>query len=263
MHNTKKYNSNSKDSDSSSEFASIRSVKCVDYEPPETKLPATPFNVSFHPSIWFALAIMSIVGIVAVTLHFIGNQEEERINTLAIKLPEERPVKKEEVLTPEQKAVKKKNSVFENDIDQIAKNCARMVNGKNSFAVFEHGTCVLLIEPIEDPVLSAKSSLKILSDPKIEFEVQALDNNNYLIIFNKYLFCWMFADQLAKNKDAIMHDRRLERIQTDSPKVRSLSDMDIRVGKLARLCLLEDSRKLNIKKIIRAKAATSKKRLIK
>jgi len=201
---------------------------------------------------------MSLVGIVAVALHFVINsQDKDSGNILAVKLPEIQPEVKKETLTPEQEEKKKKNSVFENNIDQIAKNCARMVTKKNSFAVFEHGTCVLLIEPLEDPVVSARSSLKILADPKTEFEVQALDNNNYLIIFDKYLFCWMFADQLARNKDAIMKDRRLMRNESDPPKVRSLSDMEIRVGKLARLCLLEDSRKLNIKKIIRAKAASA------
>lgn len=250
------------DVNSKSEFTSIRSVPSVDREPPAIDLLPAKISLRLYPSVWFALSLMSLVGIVAVALHFLVNNTGDSASYLASPVVEQdmgemalsnAPEAVETEEAKEAKAAEARNATFVNNIDQIAKNCARMVTAKNSFAVFEHGTCVLLIEPVADPVVAARSSLKILADPRAEFEVQSLDNNNYLIIFDKYLFCWMFADQLAKNKAAIIKDRRLGRSPSDTPKVRSLTDIEIRVGKLARLCLLEDSRKLNLKKIIRAK----------
>jgi len=249
-------NQNSKyrnEANSQTEFTSIKSVPTVDHEPPEIKIKPPVFSVNLYPSVWLALSAMSLVGIIAVVLHFIINKAEEPVQLLTAKIAEP---KVEIPKTAEAKKKVIKNSVFVNNLEQIAKNCSRMVTPQQSFAVFEHGTCVLLLEPVEDHVVSARSTLKILADPKTEFEVENLDNNNYLIIFDRYLFCWMFADQLAKNKDALMQDKRLNRSPNDSPKLRTLTDIELRVGKLARLCLLEDSKKLNIKKIVKAKVPT-------
>ncbi|MGJ8656804.1 MAG: hypothetical protein ACSHX6_10170 [Akkermansiaceae bacterium] len=214
------------------------------------------------PLTWISLFVMSVVGILAVLLHFKQNTDANtkpspteasaiHDSPTPVEIAISNKLSEKDNTSASDTEDLNKNS-FTNNIDLIAKNCSNMVTEQNSFAVFEHGTCVLLIEPLTDHVVSARSTLKLLADTKIDFEVKPLNNNNYLIIFDKYLFCWFSADQLAKNKDAMMQDKRLARRADDSATISPLSDLELRIGKLARLCLIADSNKLNIKKIIRA-----------
>lgn len=249
-------------------YVSMDAVPRVERSAPYIRTGSATLNFTLHPSVWLALFIMSLVGLIAVALHYFINRDTSAeyavaktqaqlltspvSNTSLIQLVSNEKRTKALAITPNKdtEAEKKK---FSSNIDIIAKNCARIMTKQKSFAVFEHGTCVLLIEPLDDPVVSARSTLKILSDPNIKFEVRALNNNNYLIIFDKYLFCWLFAHDLAENKEAIMRDKRLARSDADPPSLKALPEVQLRVGKLARLCLIADSQKLNIKKIIRAK----------
>ena len=261
----------------SKEFTSIDSVPVVETRPPKIKYEQNSKGLQLSPFAWAALVLMSAVGIIAVFLHFelnrhnpvivrkkapsttkaanpipkkqIHQQSEKRVDSSQINQMNSNGFSKPKEKTP----LKRESNSFTNNIELIAKNCARMVTHQNSYAVFEHGTCVLIIEPLDDPVVAAHSTLKLLADPNMDFEVEPLNNNNYLITFNKYLFCWFSADQLAKNKDAIMLDKRLARRVNDPARLKDLTELELRIGKLARLCLLGDSLKLNVKKIIRAK----------
>ncbi len=234
------------ESSKSTEFTTIDSVPYSDEEAPSPKIFTTITNLKLSPSAWVGLLLMSIFGILAVILNFKTNKE------FAIKeiTP---PLERSSEKLIADKNVETINKNFSNNIDFIAKNCSRMVSKRNSFAVFEHGTCVLLVEPLNDPVSVAKSSLTLLYNPNIGFQVKPLSNNNYIVIFDEYLSYWFSAEVLAKNKDAMMLDPRLARNENDLKRVKDLSDLEIRIGKLARLNLEADSKELKIKKIIRAK----------
>ena len=241
---------------SSKEYTSIESVPVSNTPAPIQKASSPPLAFSLPPLVWISLAVMSIAGSIAVGLNYKVNAPEaltkenatKQAPTITRKSDIKQPIRTQ-APTP---ADKPKKQRFTNNINLIAKHCANMVTAQKSFAVFEHGTCVLLIEPLEDPVVSARSTLKLLADPDIEFEVKALNNNNYLVVFDKYLFCWFSAEQLAQSKEAMLNDRRLARSHNDSPLMKSLSNLELRIGKLARLCLLTDSRSQNLQKIIRA-----------
>jgi len=106
---------------------------------------------------------------------------------------------------------------------------------------------------VSDHIESACSSLTILTSPDIDFTVKPLNNNNYLIVFNDYLFCWLFAKDIAKMKHEILNDTRLAPSRSDSEEIKKLPDLEQRLGKFARLLLLEDSKTKVVKKVIKAK----------
>ena len=127
-----------------------------------------------------------------------------------------------------------------------------MVSEQNSFVIFEQGTCVRLVEPVSNHVESASASLKILASPNVAFSVKPLNNNNYLIVFNEYLFCWLFAKDIANLKEEFLKNPSLDPHMNDSQTIKDYPDFVQRLGKFARLLMLEDAKNPEVKKIIRA-----------
>ncbi len=183
---------------------------------------------------WITVIIMSASGAVATHLYLKSNKSEPR----AIEENQEEQVS----------AV-----LYTADIKRITEQCTKMVSSQNSFALFEHGTCVRLLEPIVDPSESALSTLEILASPSVPFVVKPLNNNDYLVVFNEYLFCWIFAKDIADIKQALTLDKRLEPSKNDESEIQNLPDFQRRVGKLARLLLLQDANSKKIVQILRAK----------
>lgn len=139
------------------------------------------------------------------------------------------------------------------DFSRIIEQSKKMVSTENSFVIFEHGTCVRLLEPVKDHADAAKASLKILASPDISFIVKPLNNNNYLIVFNDYLFCWLFARDIANMKEGLLTDARLAPSIEDPSSINEIPDFEKRLGKFARLLMLQDSKTLVIKQIIQAR----------
>ena len=206
--------------------------------------PSKAFKLGFIN--WFTLLVMSCAGVVAVYLHSKQNGPVEPEVSAPVETPKED-------ITEDSAAI-----VYASDLDSIIAQSKSMISAQNSIAIFEHGSCVLIIEPVANPIQSAKSSLQILSSPNIEFEVKPLSNNNYLIVFNKYLFCFLFAKDIAPMKQAIMSDSRLNISKDDSSYIRDLSELERRLGKLSRLFLIADAKSLTIKKIMKAAPAKIK-----
>jgi len=194
-------------------------------------------------ALWLAIIIMAVAGSVAVYLYNFKNQSQEN--------PAKDDSAKQENAVPIEKVT------YSGNIENIANQCKRMVSKENSFVIFEHGTCVRLLEPVTDHAESATSSLKILSSPNIDFIVKPLNNNNYLIVFNDYLLCWLFAKDIANMKEGMLTDHRLAPSDLDSEYVRKLPELERRLGKFARLLLQEDTKTITIKKIIRANISSS------
>ena len=193
---------------------------------------------------WLSISVMSIAGAVAVYLYHFKNPFTEALTSSDT--------------TEETSTNPVINVTYSGNIDAIANQCKSMVSSESSFVIFEYGTCVRLLEPVSNHAESSISSLKILSSPNIDFAVKPLPNNNYLIVFNEYLLCWLFAKDIADMKEAILTDDRLAPSDSDSEIVSKLSDLERRIGKFARLLLQEDAKTLVIKKIIRANLANSK-----
>lgn len=193
------------------------------------------FLLNLDITAWLAILVMSLVGSVAAYLYHFNNGEKYNIGDQSV-----------EVKDTETKIH------YTADIDGIVARCKTMVSAENSFVVFEHGTCVRLVEPISDHAESAKASLKILSSPNLPFSIKPLNNNNYLIVFNDYLFCWLSAKDIAELKDVILTNPSLAVSSGDPKSIQDLPEFEKRIGKFARFLMLEDARSLEVKKIIRA-----------
>ena len=153
----------------------------------------------------------------------------------------------------QQLANHEESAIYSPNIERITKECKKLVSNQNSFTIFEHGTCVRLLEPINDPKESALSSLQILASPSIPFIVKPLSNNDYLIVFNEYLFCWLFAKDIAAIKQSVLTDTRLAISEDDPKTIKNLPDFERRLGKLARLLLIQDAESQKVVLVLRAK----------
>lgn len=191
---------------------------------------------------WITVIIMSSSGAIAAYLYLKSNNEENTKNT-------DQP----EVTNPS--ATKDKPAIYSANIKRITEECKKIVSTQNSFTVFEHGTCVRILEPIDDPKESAISSLEILGNPSMTFVVKTLNNNDYLIVFNDYLFCWLFAKDIALIKQSLLTDTRLSLSLDDPKSIRDLPDFERRLGKLARLLLLKDAESKKVVLILKSKEA--------
>lgn len=190
---------------------------------------------------WAAMLVMSLAGAIAVYLYHFKNQEHQDVK-----------------LESGSEMVNGDSVIhFTADIETVIGRCKSMVSNQNSFVVFEHGTCVRLIEPVENHVESANASLKILASPHIAFSVKPLNNNDYLIVFNDYLFCWLFAKDIATLKDDLISNPSLEPHSRDPQSIKNLPSFEQRLGKFARLLMLEDAKNPAVKKIIRANPTTN------
>ena len=74
----------------------------------------------------------------------------------------------------------------------------------------------------------------------------------YILIFSEYLFCWLFAKDIANLKEEFLKNPSLDPHMNDSQTIKDYPDFEQRLGKFARLLMLEDAKNPEVKKIIRA-----------
>ena len=194
--------------------------------------------IKLNLTVWLALLVISVAGVVATYLYHFRNPDQTKPREESTHTPKDTPIDK---------------SNYTPDITNIIEQSKKMVSTENSFVIFEHGTCVRLLEPVKDHADAAKASLKILASPDISFIVKPLNNNNYLIVFNDYLFCWLFARDIANMKKSLLTDTRLAPSIEDPSSINEIPDFEKRLGKFARLLMLQDSKTLVIKQIIQAR----------
>ena len=185
---------------------------------------------------WAAILVMALAGGIAAYLYHFQDEEQKKPRSQS----SEAGGDAESVI------------YYTADIDEIIGRCKTMVSEQNSFVIFEQGTCVRLVEPVSNHVESASASLKILASPDVAFSVKPLNNNNYLIIFNEYLFCWLFAKDIANLKEELLKNPSLDPQMNDPQTIKDYPDLEQRLGKFARLLMLEDAKNPVVKKIIRA-----------
>ena len=194
-------------------------------------------------TVWLAILIMSLGGGLATYLYHFKN-------------PSQRSLEGKE-MSSQQGSAPLAQGIYSGNIASITEQCKKMVSQENSLVIFEHGTCVRLVEPVMNHSDSATASLKILSSNTMGFVVKPLNNNDYLIVFNDYLFCWLFATEIASMKEALLIDPRLAAAKDDPLSIANLPNFEKRLGKFARLLLMEDAKTLVVKKVIRAKVSAA------
>ena len=92
--------------------------------------------IRINPTVWVALLLMSVAGVVATYLyHFRNPDPSASIGATLSDQPTD---------TPKEKAN------YTPDITNIIEQCKKMASIENSFVIFEHGTCVRLLEPVAD-----------------------------------------------------------------------------------------------------------------
>jgi len=79
----------------------------------------------------------------------------------------------------------------------------------------------------------------------------------FLVVFNDYLFCWLLAEDIAKLKEDILKNPNLGANSKDPKSIEEFSEFEKRLGKFARLLMLEDAKNPVVKKIIRANPKNS------
>lgn len=185
---------------------------------------------------WLTVTIMALSGAVATFLYLEKNTAQQT----SVTAPDENNTKNLE------------SAIYSSNIERTTEECKKLVSNQSSIVIFEHGTCVRVVGPIEDLGGSALSSLAILANPSISFVIKPLSNNDYLIVFDEYLFCWAFAKDIAKIKDSLLTDSRLAASENDPETVKSLPEFQRRIGKLARLLVLKDAKSQKIIRILKA-----------
>ena len=211
-------------------------------------LPANASGKSYENiAIWITVTLLATVGLVATGMHFYKHHYKPQKEAAAAAETSPAPAAPVSLKT-------EWDSRYTTNTDRVSEKCMKLVSDENTYTVFSHGTCVRVVEPSKDPVKSAKSTLQIIADPSLPYTVQALDNNNYIVVFNNYVFCWLFAEDIAANKKAILADSRFSPTLMDVEEGK-MTSFEHRLGKLARILVIADSHHLKEKKLIRSSSA--------
>ncbi|WP_353568668.1 hypothetical protein [Haloferula sargassicola] len=143
--------------------------------------------------------------------------------------------------------------------DGLIRFCSSHVTETRSFVIFRHGTCVVLQEPVTDPIAEAERILRANNDPEARFLPELTSEGNLIVGFKEPLFHTFTAaereamlDELTKITPALL---------TPSERVSAADDWvpptHARFGLLARRRMLEDAAKPIPVKVIRASRAVA------
>jgi hypothetical protein len=139
--------------------------------------------------------------------------------------------------------------------DELIKFCAGHVTGHRTFVVFKRGTCVVVNEPCQDPLATARKTLADCADPDTPFIPEPTAEGDLIVSFKEPVFQRFTRGELAKLAPV------LERIAPAllSPAESAVAGNDwtppdqAKAGLLARRRMLEDASDAVAVKIIRAK----------
>src|SRR5882757_3163617 len=85
------------------------------------------------------------------------------------------------------------------DIDRTIKTFAYYVNGKKSFAVLEHGTCVILPPDAKDAQEEAAKIMHAILYAEPDMNLRPMDDGNWLVTYSQPAATVVFADVVASN----------------------------------------------------------------
>ncbi len=89
------------------------------------------------------------------------------------------------------------------DIERTATTFAHYTNGTKMFAVFEHGTCVVVPETSGDPVGAARQLLDRVYNFHPDFNPRQMDDGNFSVSYSQPAYSVVFADEFAANREYI------------------------------------------------------------
>lgn len=131
--------------------------------------------------------------------------------------------------------------------------CAKEVTLDRSFVVFRNGTCVLVREPVEDPLVAAREILSAVARPGAMFATAATPDGAVMVTYRERLFQHFGKEDIAVMADLLSGDstpwmtpaERAARRDSAAPA------METKLGLLGRRCLMKDAEELNPARIIR------------
>jgi hypothetical protein len=89
------------------------------------------------------------------------------------------------------------------DIERIIRTFASYIDHRRSFAVFAHGTCVLLPDESENAEADALVILGAIYHFHPDFDPRSMEDGNVLVAYSQPAFSVVFADEFATHRDYI------------------------------------------------------------
>jgi hypothetical protein len=89
------------------------------------------------------------------------------------------------------------------DIPKTIQTFAYYTDHKRAFAVFTHGTCVLLPEGSQDAEKDAKQILDDVYNWHPDFNTQTMDDGNFMVSYSQPAYSIVFEKEFEANRDYI------------------------------------------------------------
>lgn len=152
----------------------------------------------------------------------------------------------------------------EENVDQAVAFCAEHVTTERSFVVFSNGTCVVVDEPCEEPVLEAARILDRCASPEARFITREIENGSFLVSYREPVFNCLFSDEIETKRTLLEEDfpAFLTAAERKSMPAGFNPPFHAKLGLLARFRLNHDARERTVAKIIRANAVAGPERQI-
>ena len=139
--------------------------------------------------------------------------------------------------------------------DELVKFCSGHVNGRRTFVVFKRGTCVVVNEPCEDPLATARKTLAACSDPNTPFIPEPTAEGDLIVSFKEPVFQRFTRGELARLAPVL--ERLAPALLSPAESAAAGSNWTppdlAKAGLLARRRMLEDASHAVAVKVIRAK----------
>lgn len=89
------------------------------------------------------------------------------------------------------------------DIPRTVQTFAYYTDSKRAFAVFTHGTCVLLHDGSKDAEKDAKEILDKVYRYHADFDPRAMDDGHFLVSYSQPAYSIVFKEELERHRDYI------------------------------------------------------------
>ena len=141
------------------------------------------------------------------------------------------------------------------DLARCIDFCAQHVTTERSFVVFSNGTCVIVDEPSDQPVVDAIHTLEDCSGPNARFITRGIEDGHFLVTYRRAAFHCIFAEEISSQRDLI--ERTFLAFLTPGERRNMPPAFDppfnAKLGLVARARLNRDAQELTVAKVIRAR----------
>ncbi|WP_411827224.1 hypothetical protein [Luteolibacter sp. AS25] len=139
------------------------------------------------------------------------------------------------------------------NLEKLVNFCINHTTADRGFVIFSNGTCVLIPEPCEDPLTTAREMLANNAKPEARFLTERTTDGDLIVTFQNSVFHWVGSYELEAIRnwaEANLHSLfSPEEMKTIKPNW--TPPMDARVGLVSRKRLLADGSGMEIVKILR------------